>query len=76
MRWDPTQKKLRMFRIVWQRGVWGMKDSNGHDLPYSFAVTIGIRPALFSYNRTWDQTRVTLLGVFVNHHRSAGGVLV
>ena len=76
MRWDPTLRKLRMFRVVWQRGEWGMKTPSGSCIPYSFALTVGLRPALFSYNRTWDQTRVTVLGIAINHHRSAGGVMV
>ncbi len=76
MRWDSTLRKLRMFRVVWQRGEWGMKTPSGRCIPYSFALTIGLRPALFSYRRESDQLRMTTLGVAVNYHWSAGGVMV
>lgn len=76
MRWDPTLRKLRMFRVVWQRGEWGMKTPEGRCIPYSFALTVGLRPALFSFRREYDQVRTTLFGVVVNYHRSAGGTLV
>jgi len=76
MRWDATQRKLRMFRVVWQRGQYGAKDIRGRCVPYSFALTIGMRPKLFSITREMDQLRVTAFGLFVNYHQSAGGTLV
>jgi hypothetical protein len=74
--WDPTQRKLRLGRIVWQRGEWGEKRADGTCKPYSFAVSLALRPKLFSFRREYDQVRVTILGVSVNYHRSAGGTIV
>lgn len=67
MRYDSTQKKLRLGVFIWQRGAWG----GGR--PYSFKLTLALQPALFSFRREWDQVRMTLLGLSVNYHESAGG---
>lgn len=73
MRWDRNQRKLRIGAFIWQRGEWGMKTADGRCIPYSFKLTVALRPALFSLHRTWDEVRCTLLGVSLNYHRSAGG---
>ena len=73
VRWDPTQKKLRLGRVIWERGEWGMKTADGRCIPYSFKLTLALRPKVFSFRREYDQTRITILGVAVNYHRSAGG---
>lgn len=71
--YDPMQRKLRLGRIIWERGEWGMKTPDGKCIPYSFMLTLALRPALFSFRREYDQTRLTVLGVSVNYHHSAGG---
>jgi hypothetical protein len=76
MRWDSQQKKLRLLRLVWSRGEWGMKTADGRCVPYSFKLTFGLRPALLSYRREVDQVRMTVLGVAVSYHWSAGGRFV
>ncbi len=71
--YDSTQRKLRLGRIIWERGEWGMKKPDGTCIPYSFMLTLALRPKLFSFRRESDQIRVTVLGVSVNYHWSAGG---
>lgn len=71
--WDPTQRKLRLGRIVWQRGEYGQYYGDGRCEPYSFMLTFALRPALFSWRRESDQIRATVLGLSVNYHWSAGG---
>lgn len=72
-RYDAMQRKLRIGRLTWLRGEWGRFDAEGRCIPYSFTLTLAVRPALFSWRRELDQLRMTLLGLAVGYHRSAGG---
>jgi hypothetical protein len=75
MRWDSDQRRLRIARLLWNRGVWGMKDADGRCVPYSFALTLAIRPAWFSFGSEHGQVRITIAGIAINYHSSAGGQL-
>lgn len=69
MRFDEIQKHLRLFRIMWERGVVG--DGNG----YSVKLAIGLRPRLFEFIREQKtDVLVTIAGLRVHYSRSYGGI--
>lgn len=70
MRYDPGSKMLRVGRVVWQRGEVG--DGQG----YSTKLTLGLRPALFSWRRESRGWKLIVLGVRVHLDRSYGGIHV
>lgn len=70
MRWDSTQRKLRLFRLMWRRGIVG--DGKG----YSAKAAVSVTPRLFGFVRDFDGWRLTLLGVQVHHVKSWGGIFV
>lgn len=69
-RWDPSQRKFRLFRLLWTRGRVG--DGRGYSAKLSFAV----RPMLFRNLYSFDGWEVTLFGVCAHYCRSYGGIMV
>lgn len=63
-RYDGSQKLVRLFRVMWERGTVG--DGKG----YSAKLAIGLRPSLFHY----DDGRLTIFGLRVHYARSYGGI--
>ncbi len=70
MRFDPSNQTLRVGRVMWQRGKVG--DGQG----YSASLTLGLRPAVFRWERGNTGWLLTVLGVRVHLDRSYGGVHV
>jgi len=72
MTWSADERKVRLFRIVWERGVVG--DGRG----YSAFLSLGLIPRLAAFQRkpTFCELRVTLLGVALHYRRSYGGRFV
>lgn len=70
MRYDPSNRMLRLARLMWQRG------KVGDGVGYSAKLSIGLRPAIFAFHRDWDGWRLTVLGVRLHHQRSYGGIFV
>ena len=69
-RYDPVQKKLRIFRLMRSFGVVG--DGNG----YSEKLAIALRPVLFRWQTGFDEWRLIFLGIDIHYYRSYGGVFV
>lgn len=67
MRYDPSWPKLRLARIMWDRGVVG--DGKGH----SAKLALALRPKLFQFERSFDGWRVVLFGIEVHKQLSWGG---
>lgn len=65
-RFDEIQRHLRLFRVMWERGVVG----DGHG--YSAKLAVGFRPKLFH----WDDGRLTIFGLRIHYCRSYGGTFV
>lgn len=70
MRLDRRERKLRLFRLLWQRGTVG--DGDGYSAKLSFALV----PKLFEYRLELFGWRTTLFGVHVHHRKSYGGIFV
>lgn len=70
MRYDPRQRKLRLFRLLWQVGTVG--DGDGYSAKLSFALV----PKLFGWSDEFFGWRLTLLCVQVHHLRAYGGIIV
>ena len=69
-RYDPTQRKFRLFRLLWVRGTVG--DGSGG---YSAKLAIALRPVLFRWQTdVAGEWRLVLLGLDIHHRRSYGGV--
>lgn len=71
-RYDNTQHKLRLFRLLWTRGVVG--DGYGG---YSAKLSISFvaRAFGFQYDKYFGW-RVTFMGLQIHHLRSYGGTIV
>lgn len=69
-RYDPTQRKFRLFRLLWTRGVVG--DGKG----YSAKLAVSLRPKLFQFQRDFNEWRVTILGIDIHNKLSYGGVII
>ena len=69
LRYDPSNRLLRLARLMWQRGSVG----NGG---YSAKLSVGLRPALFAFHRDWDGWRIIVAGIRVHFQKSFGGVFV
>lgn len=67
MRYDPTQKKLRLFRLLWRRGAPG--------LPDSAKLSVSLVPCIFGWAREWSGWRITLAGVQIHYLKSFGGII-
>ena len=70
MRRDGTQKHLRLFRLLWERGTPGVPGGG-----YSAKLAIGLRPRLFEREREYGKAfLLTILGLRVHYSRSYGGI--
>lgn len=67
MVYDETQRKLRLFRVIWDHGTVG--DGQG----YSNKVAVSLVPRLFGLLRDWDGWRLTIAGLQVHRLKSWGG---
>lgn len=67
-RYDPSNRLLRVGRIMWQRGTVG--DGQG----YSAKLSIGLRPTLFRWHRETNGWLLTAAGVRVHLVRAYGGI--
>ena len=71
MRWDSREKKLRLFRIIWNRGEVG--DGKG----FSACFSVALVRKLFKFDTTiYDQVRVVIFGLSLHYMRSYGGKFV
>jgi hypothetical protein len=70
LRYDPTERKFRMFRLMWVNGLVG----NG--IGYSGKIAVSLLPKFFGYSVDYDGWRLTLLGISVHKHLSYGGIFV
>lgn len=70
MRYSKPECKLRLFRVMWERGVVG--DGKG----YSSKVAISLVPKMFGWQSEFNSWRLTLLGVSAHWARSYGGSYV
>lgn len=68
--WSAPERKVRLFRIVWERGVVGDGDGYSAMLSFSFVPRLYANvPVLFGFD-------VTVLGVRMHHKRAYGGRFV
>lgn len=72
MTWCKQERKLRLFRIIWERGTVG--DGKG----YSAMFSVSLLPKLFSFERgdLLPRIRLVLLGLSLHYKRSYGGRFV
>jgi hypothetical protein len=70
MRYDPIQKKLRLLRVMWERGTVG--SCRG----FSAKLSLSLVPRLLGRLKADNGWRFTLLGVSVSYRRSYGGTFV
>lgn len=70
MRFDPTQKKLRLFRLIWNTG------NVGDGIGYSAKLSVSLVPKLYGFKSAWDGWRLTVLGMSVHKRVSFGGRFV
>lgn len=70
MRYDSTQKKLRLFRLLWQRGTSGLPGGG-----YSAKLSVSLVPRIFGWVRELSGWRLTLAGFQVHHLKSFGGII-
>lgn len=70
LRRDPSQRMLRLARVVWRRGTVG--DGRG----YSASLSLALRPALFSWRTEYSGWLLTVAGVRLHYQRSYGGIQV
>lgn len=68
--WSSTERKVRLFRIIWKRGIVG--DGKG----YSAFLSLSLVPHLFWWHSLWDGFDVVVLGLRIHHKRSYGGRFV
>lgn len=69
MTWDSGQKKFRVFRFLWQRGIVG--DGFGYSAKLSFSIVA----KLFSFTRGMFGWRLTVLGLQIHHLKAFGGII-
>lgn len=70
LRYSPTERTLRLGRLMWERGVVGSGKG------YSAKLSLALVPALFRVSQAWDGWDMTLLGVRLHYKRSYGGIFV
>jgi hypothetical protein len=66
MTWDQGQTKLRLLRIIWERGIWGKGG-------YSACFSLALMPKLFRFERKAHNYRLVLIGISFHYMRSYGG---
>lgn len=69
MRYEPPQRKFRLFRVMWERGVVGKGG-------YSAKVAVSLWPRLFHFERDFNEWRLTILGLSVHRKKNYGGIFV
>lgn len=67
MRWDPREKKLRIARVFWVRGIVGKGG-------YSACLSFSLMPVLLSVRRGSMGIRVVVFGFSAHYRRSYGGL--
>jgi hypothetical protein len=67
-RYDPTNRLVRLARLVWTRGVVG--DGKG----YSAKLSIGLRPCWFMWRGEYDGWLLTVLGFRLHYVKAWGGI--
>lgn len=68
-RYDPRQRKLRLFRLLWLRGRPGFGG-------YSAKLSVSFVTRAFGWTREYFGWRITLMGLQLHHLRSYGGTIV
>lgn len=68
--WSKRERKLRLFRIMWQHGVVG--DGDG----YSVMLSIGIVPNIALFSTRFHEWRLVVCGLAVHYQRAYGGIHV
>ncbi len=72
LRWDSSQNKLRLFRIMANN--FGIE---GVDLPHSWKLSLSLCPKLFHFRSQHDYDKaITLLGIQVHFVLAEGGIFV
>lgn len=66
-RYEPGQRKLRLFRVMWSRGVVGKGG-------YSAKIAVSLWPKLFHFERDFNEWRITVLGISIHRKLSYGGI--
>ncbi len=69
-RYDATERKFRLFRLIWVNGQVG--DGAG----YSGKIAVSLLLKLFSCSVDYDRWRLTIFGVSVHKRLSYGGVFL
>lgn len=69
MRYEPAQRKFRLFRLMWTKGVVGKGG-------YSAKLAVSLWPRLFHFERDFHEWRLTVLGISVHKKLSYGGIFV
>lgn len=69
MRYEPLQRKYRLFRLMWVKGVVGKGG-------YSAKLAVSLWPKLFHFERDFNEWRLTILGVSIHKKLSYGGIFV
>lgn len=67
MTWRSAERKVRLFRVMWERGTVG--DGKG----YSAKLAASLVPKLMEIKRQADGWRATLAGLSLHYRRSYGG---
>lgn len=70
LRYDPTQRKLRLLRFLWQRGVVGVAGGYSAKLSISFVVRA------FGWTREYFGWRLTVMWFQFHKLKSYGGTIV
>jgi hypothetical protein len=68
-RFDQRSSMLRLFRLLWTKGVVG----DGHG--YSAKLSLALWPKFFAITRDWHEWAVTIAGVRVHYLRAYGGII-
>lgn len=68
--YSKREKKIRLFRVLWERGKRGAEGWHSN----SFAVSLW--PRIFKYEPELWGWAVTILGVRLHRKRAYGGTLV
>jgi hypothetical protein len=70
MRYDPTQRCLRLFRLLWTYGIVG--DGKGYSAKLSFSLA----PRIFGWHReSADNWYLHLAGLRIHYLRAWGGLI-
>lgn len=69
MTWSAAESKVRLFRVIWERGIMGKGG-------YSACFSVALVPKLFSWGRDWFSAngwRLIVLGISLHYRTSYGG---